>query len=185
MEYNCLKLKKSLQREVHKFSSSDGLPGTCITDLCFDENGILYVGTTKGLAYYSDDKLIYVDGVRSVDKLFADSERVFVSVQNRIVVLQGGNIAGEFTYDQTVRGIAKDQADTIWMMTDNKLYRWQNETFVYINDTEFNVECISAAEPGVVYAAGKDALMILRGKRFEWGNILRGRSRMPVPTNVD
>ena len=179
MEYNCLKLKKSLQREVHKFSSSDGLPGTCITDLCFDENGILYVGTTKGLAYYSDDKLIYVDGVRSVDKLFADSERVFVSVQNRIVVLQGGNIAGEFTYDQTVRGIAKDQADTIWMMTDNKLYRWQNETFVYINDTEFNVECISAAEPGVVYAAGKDALMILRGKRFEWGNILRGRSRMP------
>ncbi len=179
MEYNCLKLKKSLQREVRKFALCDGLPDTCITDLCFDENGILYVGTAKGLAYYCDNKLISVDGISSVDKLFAASERVFVCAQNHIFILRDGKIVDEFTYDQTVRGIAKDQAGTVWMMTDNKLYRWQENSFAYINDTEFDVECISAAEPGVVYAAGKNALMILRGKRFEWGNILRGRSRMP------
>ncbi len=179
MEYNCLKLKKSLQKQVQKFSLSIGLPDTCITDLCFADDGKLYVGTSKGLAYFCDNTFVVVKNIASVDKIFANETYLFVSSQNSIFVLADGQIINTFEYEQTVRGLAKDHAGTVWMMTDNKLYRWQNDCFAYINDTEFDVTCISAAEPGVVYAAGKDALMILRGKRFEWGNILRGRSRMP------
>ncbi len=179
MEYNCLKLKKSLQKNVRKFSSADGLSCACITDLCSDADGKLYVGTAQGLFVFSGKAFSVVNGIDCVEKLFAEKENIFACSQNKIVVLSDGRIINTFEYDQLVKGIAKDQAGTVWMMTENKLYRWQNGCFALINDTEFTVECISAAEPGVVYAAGNAALMILRGKRFEWGNILRGRSRMP------
>ena len=88
MEYNCLKVKKSLQKKVRKFTVQDGLAGACITALCKDAEGKLYVGTTQGLSVFFNNVFVNIDGIDCVDKLFADEKIVFVCSQNKIIVLQ-------------------------------------------------------------------------------------------------
>ncbi len=179
MQYNCLKLKKSLQKQVKKYDAKSGLSCLQITCLAVDEQQKLFVGTAQGLFVLNGQTFCKIDGIESVCKLFSFGGTVFACSENTVYTVQNAQCIATAEYDERIAGIARDQADTVWMMTTRKLYRLQDGEFRFINETEFDVNCISASEPGVVYAAGKDALMILRGKRFEWGNILRGRSRMP------
>ncbi len=179
MQYNCLKLKKSLQKQVKKYGENSGLSCLQITCLAMADGGKLYVGTSDGLFVKKGESFCKFNDVDSVTQLFAFSDTVFACSDTAISTIIDDRCVATSTYDERIAGIARDQAGSVWMMTTRKLYRLQDGEFRFINETEFDVNCISASEPGVVYAAGKDALMILRGKRFEWGNILRGRSRMP------
>ena len=181
MSYYALKTKPSAQIFRTEFDRSH-LGSTVIHSLCYSPDGVLWVGTGKGLLFFSGDRFVKISGISEevnavyacpCGKLFAASLDTVYTVENNVIVSKCG-------IKEKALNILADEAGNIWLATKSYLYKYNGTDFAFYANIEFaDSRAFTACGDGNVYIACPQSLMMLHGKRPRWGNMMRGMTNVP------
>ena len=157
------------------FTTEQGLKSNIATALCFDRNGVLYVGTDKGLARRDGDKFVPFDlGLKdpAVSMLFFDSENhLFVGIDNTLIEFNGKKKVGTRTFSSNLVDMKLDGDGVTWILTETVLYRQPagEKDFDMEIGVPGNGSCMAVLRNNKVYI-GTDGsgLHALTGKRWHW-----------------
>ncbi|MDD5673947.1 MAG: hypothetical protein PHC61_07290, partial [Chitinivibrionales bacterium] len=129
------------------FDSSNGLPSSSINCLTVDREGILFVGTPKGIARYSNNvwtKIDTTNGLRSnrIDKIWFDSyNRMWVgnkgiSIEDHGTWTYYDSLAGRLISGRSISGvkaIAETPDSCYFVSTDSTLFLFEKGKWTFID----------------------------------------------------
>lgn len=161
------------------FTTEQGLPSDQATSLVFDNKGVLYVGTDKGLSRLDGDKFVDVNlGVADAEITMlycTDNNHLFVGAGSTLVELNGKKIVSKKSFSSKIKDMKIDLDETIWILTNDNLYRQRK------GSKEFDLE-IGVPGDGSKIAVLKDnrvyvgtlggGLHALTGKRWHWSELM-------------
>lgn len=180
MEYDSLILKKREQAVCRTYTPGEKPELSDITSLCVDNDGVLFAGTKGGLLRHKNGSFKPVTGLKGeIGTLCPYENAVYVSEGDMVFRTENGKVISSQKLDSTVAGICADDT-SLWLATRTALYSLDGELFTKKSDFEFGgVNAMTATGKNGVYAVCPQALHILHGKRFQMGNVLKGRSKAP------
>ncbi len=161
------------------YTTEQGLPSNQATSLAFDNKGVLYVGTSKGLSRLDGDKFVDVDlgiGEAEISMLYySPDNHLFVGAGSTLVELNGKKIVSTKTFNSKLKDMKVDLDGTTWVLTNDVLYRQPK------GSKEFDLK-VGVPGDGSKLAVLKDnrvyvgtlggGLHALTGKRWHWSELM-------------
>lgn len=175
-----IKTEKFPQLTRRVFTTENGLKSNNITAMCFDKNGVLFVGTDKGLARFDGEKFIPVAlGMKEpkVSMIYFDGEnRMFVGVENTLLEFDGKKKLAETEFSSKLIDIKVDLDGKKWILTELVLYK-VNDNGGY--EIEIGIPgratCLAVYKNNKVYVGTSGGgLHALAGKRWHWSELMEG-----------
>ena len=136
----------------------------------------LYIAQNDCLIEYADGKIKKT--AADISKLFAKDGRLFAAMNNTLAEIKKGKISVIAEFDAPVVDISVAKDKSLWLITENDLYLFEDEKFVQICDNPENVVCLAALDNKAKYAetvfvgTSSTGLMSMKGKRRHWSELL-------------
>lgn len=179
-KYNrCVSVDPFEQFSRTVYTTEQGLPSDQATSLVFDNKGVLYVGTSKGLSRLDGDKFVSVDlgiGEEEISMLYcAADNHLFVGAGSTLFELNGKKVVSAKTFKSKIKDMKVDLDGTTWVLTNNILYRQPKGTKTF--DLEIGVpgdgSKIAVLKDNRVYVGTLGGgLHALAGKRWHWSELM-------------
>lgn len=173
-----IKTEKFPQLTRRVFTTENGLKSNNITAMRFDSNGVLFVGTDKGLARFDGEKFIPVNlGKKDtpVSMIYFNSENhMFVGVDNLLLEFDGSKKLSEQKYDSRLIDIKTDLDEKTWVLTELALYKLSKENVCELKiETPGRATCLAVYKNNKVYiGTNGGGLHALTGKRWHWSELM-------------
>ncbi len=160
------------------YTTEQGLPSDQANCLAFDNKGVLFVGTSKGLSRFDGEKFTSVDiGFEDeINMLYCDSNNhLFVGAGSTLVELNGKKVVSKRVLDSKIKDMKIDLDGTTWILTTDVLYRQLK------GKKEFDLEAgvpgdgskIAVLKDNKVYVGTLGGgLHALTGKRWHWSELM-------------
>ena len=173
----------SLDSFSHRiWQARDGLLQSAVQSLAKGADGYLWIGTSSGLVRFDGSRFV-VFNHQSSPAFIDDSVWSLATGRNRTVWIgtEGGGLIrlrnGVFVpyarrsglNNLFIRAVLEDSQGTLWVGTDNGVFRMQGDTFLRVDDTAeipaMSVYTIYQGPDGTVYVGGSRLLVIgIHGK---------------------
>ena len=169
-----IKTNKFPQLTRRVFTTADGLKSDNITAMRFDNNGVLFVGTDKGLARFDGEKFSPVSiGAKdaAISMIYFNAENhMFVGVGNSMLEFDGKKKLSEKKFSSKLIDIKVDLDGATWILTESVLYKLGENGY----DIEIGVpgkgSCLAVYKNNKVYVGtAGGGLHALVGKRWQIG----------------
>jgi hypothetical protein len=174
-----IKTNKFPQLTRRVFTTADGLKSDNVTAMRFDNNGVLFVGTDKGLARFDGEKFSPVSiGAKdaSISMIYFNAENhMFVGVGNSMLEFDGKKKLSEKKFSSKLIDIKVDLDGATWILTESVLYKLGENGY----DIEIGVpgkgSCLAVYKNNKVYVGtAGGGLHALVGKRWHWSELMEG-----------
>ena len=155
------------------YKVADGLSGNATGDIIQDKKGFIWVASRNGLNRF-DGNSFKIFRSRQGDSTSLGSNSVFSLYEDGRGILWIGTHKGIYLYDPVldrfsafklirageVRVIRGDRQGNIWIISDNKLFRYDSKTSkVSTFPWQSSVISIHVSQKGVVWAASSDGMV--------------------------
>ncbi|MBQ8228716.1 MAG: hypothetical protein IJZ88_06865 [Clostridia bacterium] len=161
------------------YTTEQGLPSDRATSLAFDNNGVLYVGTSKGLSRFDDNGFAEVnlgEGEAEIGMLYcAKNNHLFVGAGNVLVEYNGKKVVNKEKFNADIKDMKVDEDGTTWLLTSTILYRKLKGAADY--DLKIGVPgdgaSLAVLRDNRVYVGTLGGgLHALAGKRWHWSELM-------------
>lgn len=168
------------------FTTEQGLKSNIATALCFDNNGVLYVGTEKGLCRRDGDKFVPFEiGIKEpeIAMLYCGKDNhLFVGVGEKLIEFNGKKKVGTRTFSSKLVDMKTDEDGVTWILTATVLYRQPADSDEF--DMEIGVPgdgtCLAVRRNNKVYiGTDGNGLHALKGKRWHWSELRTDYTGLP------
>ncbi len=174
MKKNCYLVAPYIQKRRNFYSVKEGLPSDTVKSLCVDKNGVVWIGTDKGLSYLKDGKIFNLDKFKKTycEKVFCDTDNnVYLISGNCIFMIKGNKLAEKFEFENNVKDIAEGKDKILWTVTTDGLFRMTDGKWVAVMREELasseEMKISLTADFGEkVYLGCNGGIFALRGKRY-------------------
>ncbi len=174
LKYNAFKQDKRT-----RYDCSDGLPSCNILSAAFDKDGIVWIGTDSGAAYFDGGRFVSVplfDG--AVQAMYTDCDgRLWLASGCEICSSDGEN---RQSLDSDVVAISQDHKGRLRLVTEKFLYKYEGGSFVqwYWLENKTPLDMCAFAD-GEIFVAAEDSIKTALGKRLRWFNVTPETSKLP------
>lgn len=182
MNIYSVKTKKTPQKIRTLFTLSKGLPSDSITTLCYDSAGVLFAGTDKGLAYFSDGIFAVVEGIQEkITALFCSPDgTLYAGTSSSVYTVKEFTVIKKQDFSDAVVDIDADGNGDVWLATVSTCYKLSENAFVRFQGFDFeSTRCMTAFGNREVFAACEKALLVLHGKRPRWSTLMPDMCNAP------
>jgi ligand-binding sensor domain-containing protein len=122
-----IKTNKFPQLTRRVFTTADGLKSDNVTAMRFDNNGVLFVGTDKGLARFDGEKFSPIAiGAKdaAISMIYFNAENhMFIGVGNSMLEFDGKKKISEKKFSSKLIDIKVDLDGATWILTESVLYK--------------------------------------------------------------
>ncbi|MEM7161903.1 MAG: two-component regulator propeller domain-containing protein [Bacteroidota bacterium] len=168
------------QKGFDLFNTENGFPDNTIWSGIEDQNGVLWFGTSNGLARIEDKEVSISQlgksaGTDRITALFEDSQgKIWIGHKFGVRIMEPGKVT-EFSEEQgfsgkRIRSIKEDSSGTVWLGADNGLYKYAENSFskvsqkkIFDDNTVLNIAFDSRSN---IWLGTKDGLFIYDGSVF-------------------
>ena len=166
------------QRLCDYYTAENGLASSKALCLGADKNGVVYIGTDKGLNYTKADGSFGTFACEAVKKIFtAKDGAVYFAAGKSVYSAADGKIIEIQTFDSEIRDMSG--VDDVYLLTEDVLYILENGEFVRFFHNGANADKLAISNNKIT-AADSIRLSIVNGKRKHWMTIFSEYSTMPV-----
>lgn len=161
------------------YTTEQGLPSDLATSLIFDNNGVLYVGTSKGLSRLEGDSFVEVNlgvGETEIGMLYcAENNHLFVGAGTELIEFNGKKVVKREQFTADIKDMKVDEDGTTWVLTSAVLYRKLKGAADY--DLKIGVPgdgaSLAVLRDNRVYVGTLGGgLHALTGKRWHWSELM-------------
>lgn len=179
-KYNrCVTVEPFEQFSRTVYTTEQGLPSDRATSLVFDNSGVLYVGTSKGLSRLDGDDFAEVNlglGEIEIGMLYcADNNHIFVGAGKALVEYNGKKVVSKEEFSADIKDMKVDEDGATWILTSTILYRRLKGASDY--DLKIGVPgdgaSLAVLRDNCVYVGTLGGgLHALTGKRWHWSELM-------------
>ena len=175
-----IKTEKFPQLTRRVLTTENGLKSNNVTAMRFDNNGVLFVGTDKGLARFDGEKFSPVNiGVKDaeISMIYFDADNhMFVGVGNTMLEFDGKKKVSAKEFSSKLIDVKVDLDGKTWILTETVLYKLDGKGGYEI---EIGVpgkgSCLAVYKNNKVYVGTNGGgLHALAGKRWHWSELMHG-----------
>lgn len=161
------------------YTTEQGLPSDLATSLIFDNNGVLYVGTSKGLSRFEGEGFVDVNlgvGEAEIGMLYcAANNHLFVGAGSSLIEYNGKKVVKKERFTADIKDMKVDEDGTTWVLTSAILYRKPKGAADY--DLKIGVPSDGASlavlrDNRVYVGTLGGGLHALTGKRWHWSELM-------------
>ena len=175
-----IKTEKFPQLTRRVLTTENGLKSNNVTAMRFDNNGVLFVGTDKGLSRFDGEKFSPVNiGVKDAEiaMIYFDADNhMFVGVGNSMLEFDGKKKVSVKEFSSELVDVKVDLDGKTWILTETVLYKLDDKGGYEI---EIGVpgkgSCLAVYKNNKVYVGTNGGgLHALAGKRWHWSELMHG-----------
>lgn len=175
-----IKTEKFPQLTRRVLTTENGLKSNNVTAMRFDNNGVLFVGTDKGLSRFDGEKFSPVNiGVKDaeISMIYFDADNhMFVGVGNSMLEFDGKKKVSVKEFSSELVDVKVDLDGKTWILTKTVLYKLDGKGGYEI---EIGVpgkgSCLAVYKNNKVYVGTNGGgLHALAGKRWHWSELMHG-----------
>ena len=175
-----IKTEKIPQLTRRVLTTENGLKSNNVTAMRFDNNGVLFVGTDKGLSRFDGEKFSPVNiGVKDAEiaMIYFDADNhMFVGVGNSMLEFDGKKKVSVKEFSSELVDVKVDLDGKTWILTKTVLYKLDDKGGYEI---EIGVpgkgSCLAVYKNNKVYVGTNGGgLHALAGKRWHWSELMHG-----------
>ena len=175
-----IKTEKFPQLTRRVLTTENGLKSNNVTAMRFDNNGVLFVGTDKGLSRFDGEKFSPVNiGVKDAEiaMIYFDADNhMFVGVGNSMLEFDGKKKVSVKDFSSELVDVKVDLDGKTWILTKTVLYKLDGKGGYEI---EIGVpgkgSCLAVYKNNKVYVGTNGGgLHALAGKRWHWSELMHG-----------
>ncbi|MDY5933946.1 MAG: two-component regulator propeller domain-containing protein, partial [Oscillospiraceae bacterium] len=175
-----IKTEKFPQLTRRVLTTENGLKSNNVTAMRFDNNGVLFVGTDKGLSRFDGEKFSPVNiGVKDAEiaMIYFDADNhMFVGVGNSMLEFDGKKKVSVKEFSSELVDVKVDLDGKTWILTKTVLYKLDDKGGYEI---EIGVpgkgSCLAVYKNNKVYVGTNGGgLHALAGKRWHWSELMHG-----------
>ena len=175
MKKNKLYFGEFKQYDKKFITSETGVDIENVKDLAFDGE-VLYIAQDDCLVEYSNGNVKKLSA--KVSKLFSKKGKLYAAVGNALAEVKKGKIKIIAEFDAPVVDISVGLDESLWLITENYLYLYNDGEFVEIVDVPEETVCLAAKDNKTKYGetvyigTKSQGLMSMKGKRRHWAELL-------------
>ena len=175
-----IKTEKFPQLTRRVLTTENGLKSNNVTAMRFDNNGVLFVGTDKGLSRFDGEKFSPVNiGVKDAEiaMIYFDADNhMFVGVGNSMLEFDGKKKVSVKEFSSELVDVKVDLDGKTWILTKTVLYKLDDKGGYEI---EIGVpgkgSCLAVYKNNKVYVGTNGGgLHALADKRWHWSELMHG-----------
>ena len=175
-----IKTEKFPQLTRRVLTTENGLKSNNVTAMRFDNNGVLFVGTDKGLSRFDGEKFSPVNiGVKDAEiaMIYFDADNhMFVGVGNSMLEFDEKKKVSVKDFSSELVDVKVDLDGKTWILTETVLYKLDGKGGYEI---EIGVpgkgSCLAVYKNNKVYVGTNGGgLHALAGKRWHWSELMHG-----------
>ena len=168
-------LGEFIQRDKVFITAENGVDVENVKAVAF-EGETLYIAQPEGVVEYIDGKAKLLAFKAST--LFARKGRLYAAIGNALAEIKKGKAKKIQEFDSPVVDISVALDESMWLATEDGLYRLDGEEFVRIMDVPEATVCLAALDNKAKYAetvfvgSTVEGLLSMKGKRRHWAELL-------------
>lgn len=163
------------QRDKKFITAEHGVDVENVTSVAFDGE-VLYIAQPDGIVEYADGKTRKI--AVKVSKLFTRKGKLYAAVDNALAEIRKGKIKKLMELDSPVVDISIALDNSMWVITQAKLYLIENGEATPVVDVPEATVCLAAKDNAAKYSetvyvgSTVEGLLSMKGKRRHWSELL-------------
>lgn len=156
-------------------TEENGIDSSTVKSIAFNGE-TLYIATTENSYQYLNGTLKKLPF--NADKFFSEKKGIFATIGNVLAKTDGRKITEIANFDSDIVDISTALDDSVWVLTQKKLYLLGNDGFNEIVDLPDGTVCIAARDNKAKYdetvyiGSTVEGLLSMKGKRRHWAELL-------------
>jgi len=181
------------RKVVANYLYEDGTPGDKITALLRISNRSFYVGGSEGVSIYENGKFerLKTGDIETVRSFCKVNGTTFVATDKGLFVIEGKQVKPISTINKTIYALTKDDANNLWIGTEEGLYKYDGQEFKSISfssNAASNIINFLEFEEGKLYVGTNNGLFVFSGLKNEFPKIEKfgiGEGVVNLETNMN
>ena len=159
------------QRDKAFITAENGVDVENVLAVAF-EGETLYIAQPEGIVEYADGKTKLLPIKAS--NLFTRKGKLYAAIGNSLAEIKKGKAKKIQDFDSPVVDMSIALDDSMWLITEDALYRLDGEEFIRVVDVPEATICLAALDNKAKYAetvfvgSTVEGLLSMKGKRRPW-----------------